>query len=285
MALGRFVIDGRLRPPRTHRRPVFVTTREGKPAIVPSKFTGRVLPAGRPSLWVSGVNHPPHAGGLAVYNRFYGPLTPPLQTAAIVRNDIVEHLTTGKILIPQDGYVLGVTPDDAELITKFIRVGDRLWLRLEVWPDLEIASAVGGGPRLVKDGQVFVPFAWEWFSPRHVRERAPRTAVGITAANKVLLVTVDGRGRQNTGMTLREMAELMVQLGARDAMNLDGGSSATMVVGGRVVNDPSDGMERPIASALLVLHRPEAAAPAVRTTTRTKPLNPPVRNWDLDDLD
>ncbi|TMJ03859.1 MAG: hypothetical protein E6H01_04790 [Bacillati bacterium ANGP1] len=286
MPLGMVVIDGQLMTTPTDRRSVFVITREGKPAIVPFEFTGRVLTAGRASLWVSGVNHPPHAGGLAVYTRFYGPLTPPLQTAAIVRNDIVEHLTTGKILIPQDGYVLGVTPDDAELITKFIKVGDRLWLRLEVWPDLEIASAVGGGPRLVKDGQVFVPFAWEWFSPRHVRERAPRTAVGITAANKVLLVTVDGRGRQNTGMTLREMAELMVQLGARDAMNLDGGSSATMVVGGRVVNDPSDGMERPIASALLVLRRPEAAPPAIRTTTsRTKPLNPPVRSWDLEDLD
>src|SRR2546422_1848226 len=286
MPLGTVVIDGQLMTTPTDRRSVFVITREGKPAIVPFELTGRVLTAGRASLWVSGVNHPPHAGGLAVYTRFYGPLTPPLQTAAIVRNDIVAHLTTGKILIPQDGYVLGVTPDDAEVITKFIKVGDRLWLRLEVWPDLEIASAVGGGPRLVKDGQVFVPFAWEWFSPRHVRERAPRTAVGITAANKGLLVTVDCRGRQNTGMTLREVAGVMGQLGARDPMKPDGGSSATMVVGGRVVNDPSDGMERPIASALLVLRRPEAAPPAIRTTTsRTKPLNPPVRSWDLEDLD
>src|SRR2546426_12724115 len=102
MALGRFVIDGRLLTPPTDRRSVFVFAGGGKPAIVPFEFTGRVLTAGRASLWVSGVNHPPHAGGLAVYTRFYGPLTPPLQTAAIVRNDIVEHLTTGKILIPQD---------------------------------------------------------------------------------------------------------------------------------------------------------------------------------------
>ena len=103
----------------------------------------------------------------------------------------------------------------------------------------------------------------------------------------MLLVTVDGRGgRQNTGMTLREMAELMVQLGAHDAMNLDGGSSATMVVGGRVVNDPSDGFERPIASALLVVHRVDAANLAGQmTTARTRPMNPPARNWDLDDLD
>lgn len=287
MPLGMVVIDGQLMTTPTDRRSVFVITRDGKPAIVPFEFAGRVVTASRTSLWVSGLNHPPHAGGLAVYNRFYGPLTPPLQMAAVVRNDVVEHLTTGRILIPQDGYVLGVNAGDADLITKFIRVGDRLWLRLELSPDLEIASAVGGGPRLVKDGQVFVPFAWEWFSPRHVQERAPRTAVGITAGNKVLLVTVDGRGgRQNTGMTLDEMAELMVQLGARDAMNLDGGSSATMVVGGRVVNDPSDGVERPIASALLVVRRPDAANLAVQTTPgRTRPLNPPARSRDLEDPD
>src|SRR2546425_10831036 len=189
MRRGMVVIDGQLMTPPTDRRSVFVITREGKPAIVPFEFTGRVLTAGRASLWVSGVNHPPHAGGLAVYTRFYGPLTPPLQTAAIVRNDIVDHLTTGKILIPQAGYVPRVTPDDAELITKFIKVGDRLWLRLEVWPDLELASADGGGPILVKDGQVFVPFAWEWFSPRHVRGRGPRTVSVIPASLMRLLVS------------------------------------------------------------------------------------------------
>lgn len=287
MPLGMVVIDGELVTTPTDRRSVFAITREGKPAILPFEFAGRVVTASRASLWVSGVNHPPHAGGLAVYTRFYGPLTPPSPLAAVVRNDVVEHLTAGRILIPQDGYVLAVNANDAELITKFIKVGDRLWLRLDLSPDLQIANAVGGGPRLVKDGQVFVPFAWEWFSPRHVRDRAPRTAVGITAANKVLLVTVDGRGgHQNTGMTLREMAELMVRLGARDAMNLDGGSSATMVVGGRVVNDPSDGVERPIASALLVLRRPTAGNLAVQTaTSRTGPLIPPPHDWDLGSSD
>src|SRR5207245_1288799 len=181
MPLGMVVIDGQLMTTPTDRRSVFVITRDGKPAIVPFEFTGRVVTVDRTSLWVSGVNHPPHAGGLAVYTRFYGPLTPPLQMAAVVRNDVVEHLTTGRILIPQDGYVLGVDAGDTDLITKFVKVGARLWLHLDLWPDLEITSAVGGGPRLVKDGQVFVPFAWEWFSLRHVQEGAPRTAGGITA--------------------------------------------------------------------------------------------------------
>src|SRR5207244_13167940 len=106
MPLGMVVIDGQLMTPRTARRSVFVTTRDGKPAIVPFEFTGRVVTVDRTSLWVSGVNHPPHAGGLAVYTRFYGPLTPPFKMAARVRNDLVEPLTTGRILIATDGHVL-----------------------------------------------------------------------------------------------------------------------------------------------------------------------------------
>jgi exopolysaccharide biosynthesis protein len=55
-------------------------------------------------------------------------------------------------------------------------------------------------------------------------------------------------------MTLAELADLMRELGARDALNLDGGGSTTLVLGGRVVNRPTDGAgERPVTNALLVL--------------------------------
>jgi len=55
-------------------------------------------------------------------------------------------------------------------------------------------------------------------------------------------------------MTLPELAALLFRLGATDALNLDGGGSSTLVVGGRVVNSPSDETgERPVADALLVL--------------------------------
>jgi exopolysaccharide biosynthesis protein len=128
-------------------------------------------------------------------------------------------------------------------------------MKLNFTQDLEVISALGGGPRLVKDGAEFIPFDWEWFSDRLFQNRAPRTAIGITETGKLLFVTVDGRSKQNSGMTLRELAQLMVKLGAHEAMNLDGGGSATMVVGGRIMNDPSDGQERPVTSALIVLHR------------------------------
>jgi exopolysaccharide biosynthesis protein len=199
------------------------------------------------------VNRPPHTDGVAVYTPEYGPLTPDLGVAALVRNDVVEAFFNGRTLIPEDGYVLTANRADAALLTGHLALGQRITLRLQISPNFEVLNALGGGPRLVKNGQAQVPFAWEWFTLRFHDARAPRTAVGITKAGKLLFVTVDGRSARNTGMTLRELADLMVQLGAIEAMNLDGGGSATMVVGGRIVNEPSDGRERPIGSALLVL--------------------------------
>jgi hypothetical protein len=70
----------------------------------------------------------------------------------------------------------------------------------------------------------------------------------------MLLVVVDGRqSGYSAGMTLGELAELMNSLGARSAFNLDGGGSSAMFVNGQRVNRPSDGYERGVGSALVVL--------------------------------
>jgi exopolysaccharide biosynthesis protein len=70
------------------------------------------------------------------------------------------------------------------------------------------------------------------------------------------LVTVDGRQAASVGMTLVELAELMREAGAWDALNFDGGGSTVMVIKGRVVNSPSDPTgEREIANGLLLVKR------------------------------
>ncbi|HLA24080.1 MAG TPA: phosphodiester glycosidase family protein [bacterium] len=251
--LGMIVINGKLISAPLPKRTVFAISRTGQPVIAAFEFNGRVVTPDRTELWVSAVNRPPHAGGVAVYTQEYGPLTPNLGVAALVRNDVVEAFFNGRTLIPDGGYVLTANRSDAALLTGHLALGQPITLRLQISPDLEVLNALGGGPRLVKDGQQSVPFAWEWFTLRFHDTRAPRTAVGITNAGKLIFVTVDGRSARNTGMTLGELSALMVHLGAVEAMNLDGGGSATMVVGGRIVNEPSDGRERPIGSALLVL--------------------------------
>ncbi len=253
--VGMVVIDGELVSVPVNRRSVFAITRQGQPIIETFEFQGFIFTPDNGSLWVSSVNQPPAPGGLAIYTRHYGPLIPPHALAAVVRRDIVESLTWGRSMIPDDGYVITVAGKDTDLIAKHLRPGQRLRVSLHLTPNVEVVSALGGGPRLVKDGKEFIPFAWEWFTPHFYAIRTARTAVGITGTGKLLFVTVDARNRHHTGMTLHELAQLLIRLGARDAMNLDGGGSATMVVGGRLVNVPSDGYERPIASSLVILRR------------------------------
>lgn len=66
----------------------------------------------------------------------------------------------------------------------------------------------------------------------------PRTAVGMIEANHFVFVVVDGRSDESAGVTLPELAEIMADLGATEAYNLDGGGSSTMISDGTLVNDP-----------------------------------------------
>lgn len=88
-------------------------------------------------------------------------------------------------------------------------------------------------------------------------QRHPRTNVGITADGRVLMVTVDGRRTKSVGVTLAEMGQLMISLGATHAFNLDGGGSTVMarrMLGSgtfEVSNKPSDGRQRPATQSLV----------------------------------
>ena len=94
-----------------------------------------------------------------------------------------------------------------------------------------------------------------------LRARHPRTAAGLTAdGRELILVVVDGRqAGWSVGMTLTELAALMMRLGARNAINLDGGGSSSFVYraagGAEVTNRPSDGFWRPVANQLAVVVR------------------------------
>jgi hypothetical protein len=123
------------------------------------------------------------------------------------------------------------------------------------------AVIAGGGPRLLRAGRVAVTAAAEGFRPPQaplffrsfVANRQPRTLAGMRPDGTLLLVTVDGRlPGWSVGMTLPEAARLMRSLGARDALNLDGGGSTTMVVRGEVVNRPADRVERRVSDGLFV---------------------------------
>jgi exopolysaccharide biosynthesis protein len=92
-------------------------------------------------------------------------------------------------------------------------------------------------------------------------ERHPRTAVGWSK-KQFVLVQVDGRRNDlSVGMTLQELAAYLVRLGCEEAMNFDGGGSATLWYEGKVRNRPCDGYDRPIANSLVVVRKPSAPQP------------------------
>jgi Leucine-rich repeat (LRR) protein/exopolysaccharide biosynthesis protein len=137
-------------------------------------------------------------------------------------------------------------------------------------------EGIGGGPMLVKDGAVHITWEEEVFFGGGlpigtIDKRDPRTAMGITKTGELLLIVADGRCADGTpdgrpcadgskprqGISHREMAELMVSLGAHQAMNLDGGGSSALVVKmnnkHKLINKPSGkGRERPVTSAIVL---------------------------------
>ena len=116
-----------------------------------------------------------------------------------------------------------------------------------------VYDVVGGMPILIQDGQEVVGAGSTSFCRRN-----PRTGIGFTDSGGVILVVVDGRQpKWSVGASLREFAEIMHDLGAVQALNLDGGGSSTMVVEDEVVNRPSDGNLRRISNAVLVLAGPD----------------------------
>ncbi len=104
-----------------------------------------------------------------------------------------------------------------------------------------VRGAVSGRPMIVRGGEVDT-LSLDTFE--HARNRHPRTAVGVSRDGRtVYFVVADGRRAHSRGQNLYELAELMRELGAYDAINLDGGGSSTMYVEslGGVVNAPSGG--------------------------------------------
>jgi hypothetical protein len=120
--------------------------------------------------------------------------------------------------------------------------------------DVDVTNGVS---QLVKDGKINITWEQEKASKSFAEMRHPRTAVAKLKDGKFLMITVDGRQPGvSVGMTLQELADYILSLGATDGMNLDGGGSTTMFLDGRVVNTPSDKEgERKVSDAIIVTSR------------------------------
>jgi len=150
---------------------------------------------------------------------------------------------------PPNGFVLVLTGEEKAMAKRF-RVGDVVdyTMRLEQGTNSgfwnRVITAIGCGPRLVRDGKVELDMESEGFkSPKILTQSAARSAVGLTAKGEIYFVI--------TTTTMKGLATVMQSLGCKDAMNLDGGASSGFIVGGKTVRAAG----RKVSNALVLVPR------------------------------
>jgi hypothetical protein len=165
------------------------------------------------------------------------------------------HPNSGNTTIPEGKLVLSASGTNALLLNE-LKTGQAVTFTTSVSSGWEnVTQALGGRITLVKNGQK--SFITE---TAFTTTRAPRTAVGIKADGSIFFTVIDGRQPgYSEGITIYELQDLMMDLGAVDALNLDGGGSSTFVTrtNGRsgldLVNQPSDGYERSVANSFFIV--------------------------------
>jgi len=124
------------------------------------------------------------------------------------------------------------------------------------WKWWKMRTAVGGGPVLIHDGKIRITTREEQLFPdsNPNGERNPRTAMGYTRDGRLIILVVQGRTPGvAAGASLQQEAQLLLQLGCYEALNLDGGGSSCLLVNGRETIHPSDKEgQRPVPAVFLI---------------------------------
>jgi len=248
-------------------------------------WRAQVTTADGRAVGVDRVNRPLAGEGVNLYSPRWGPST-------LTGSDTVEAVLqlAGSQVLPsgvtavravtlRSGGNAGIGPGQvvlagrgagAQAVTAFAqRAGAGASLTVQT----AAVQSIGASPHLLDKGRLGYPSANQ---DPFTQSRFPRTLAGVTASGETLLVTVDGRQTGSAGLTLLEAAQLMAGLGAVDAVNLDGGGSTTFVTRGAVRNQPSDGGERRVVSALALVAPGQAAPLAAGPPAgpRTAPTDP-----------
>lgn len=229
---------------------------DGTLKLATSQYYGVVEIAGQ-KAYLSGVNCPRGENNTILYNSLFGNYTGTNEFGKeyVVQNGKVIAINQSNSFIPTDAQVISVHGTAQDAFAK-VRIGDKISIGENFGPELDSASTiVGAGPELLRNGQLHVTAVQEQFPSDIAKGRAPRTALGIKADGKIILMVIDGRQSHSIGTTLTETAQLLQKFGAVNGFNLDGGGSSEMVLQGQILNSPSDGGERPVGSGLILTRR------------------------------
>ena len=164
----------------------------------------------------------------------------------VIDNKIIKA-SANALAIPENGYVIS---GPKSILYSLL---DKKTAKLDIKTTPEwngVKHIISGGPYLVKNGEVFVDMTAQKLGS--IGGRNPRSAIGYTSDNNIILAAVDGREGSSIGMTLMELANFMQSVGCIGAINLDGGGSTVMYVNGSVVNKPQVRGGIPLSNAIVL---------------------------------
>lgn len=267
--VGLFMVDGDLMSePANERIQLIINNRPAQTdVLITRSVISQSLRLGDNTVPITGVNRERKADELIIYTPKFGKTTltggDGIELVIVKGNIFSIRLGVGNSAIPANGYVVSASGTMREALepvagkeAAVTLVRDWLGLPPAFLRDRAKLDVVTGVPQLVKNGKIDITWEQEKANKAFVENRHPRTAVAKLKDGKFLMLTADGRRETSAGLDLYDLAAYLVELGAVDAMNLDGGGSTTMFLDGKLVNLPSDPAgERKVSDVLLVTPR------------------------------
>ncbi|MEV4384001.1 phosphodiester glycosidase family protein [Streptosporangium sp. NPDC049644] len=261
--VGVSVVGGRLLSEAVPGRSGLVITQGRKARITELRTQVTAISSDGTKAEVNGINRAAGSDELVLYTEEFGSRTATdggIEVVIDTQGQVVKVRQAGGI-VSRGTYVLHGTGLAAVWLQEHTQ---GTWMKLDTKViDLRTQRAIpltpdtyimGGGVGLVRNGRVRITAAADGHASINMMlRRHPRTMVGVNKSGGLILATVDGRNPGvSVGASMVEAAQLMRWLGAKQAINFDGGGSSVMVVGHKPVNRPSDGAERTVGDALFI---------------------------------
>ena len=162
---------------------------------------------------------------LAVNGDYYGANSSGyvIRNGVVYRDSVREDASNGDLAIYKDGS-FKIIYEDQVSADQLVQDG--------------VVNLLVFGPSLVENGEISVDTNTE---VGQAMSSNPRTAIGIIDENHYIIIVSDGRTSESKGLSLYQMAEVMISYGVKTAYNLDGGGSSTLYFNGQVINKPTTG--------------------------------------------
>jgi len=184
-----------------------------------------------------------------IYTTYYGATTPAeSKTSIVVRNGVVTQVVNGPGPIYSDGFTLATrttmtTYEVGDKVEYYITYADEEWA--------DYPTKIAGGQIIVENSKIRTDYAEQGANDvKILQNSAPRSFIGVTADNKLFIGTVPGA-------TVAQLAEIALNLGAVNAMNLDGGASSSLYLNGNYITPPG----RDLVVAVAITYATPAAEP------------------------